>query len=953
MSQSLGDSLPAARDPAKTETHVPTATADGTVAASSTHPPPSTFAYQDQLPTLPIPSLESTAKRYLEALEALQTEEEHDETTAAVEEFLRTDGPKLQAKLERYASDKTSYIEQFWYDSFLNFDSPVVLNLNPFFLLEDDPTPARSNQVTRAASLVMSALAFVRAIRREELPPDMVKGRPLDMYQYSRIFGTSRIPTAHGCVIGQDAQAQHLVVLCRGQFYWFDVLDAHADTIMTEKALAANLQVIVDDAGQTPMAEAARGALGVLSTEKRKTWAGLRALLTREPGSNNADCLHIVDSALFLLCLDDSAPATSDELCMNMLCGSSAVEQGVQVGTCTNRWYDKLQMIVCGNGSAGINFEHTTVDGHTILRMASDCYTDTILRFARTINGHAPRLWASASPDPRQRPRAARRGLSPTPRKLQWTMEPALRTALRFAETRLADLIQQYEFRTVHFAGYGKAFITAAAFSPDAFVQMAFQAAYYGLYGRLECTYEPAMTKIFRHGRTEAIRSVTPAARAFVQTFWADAPSAADKIAALRAACDRHVALTKECGQAQGQDRHLYALYCVWQRQLDEEEAEADVEPDTHEDHEVEDDDDNDDDGDRHRTRPRPRPRHARARHLAPSLFADPGWATLNTTILSTSNCGNPSLRHFGFGPTSPDGFGIGYIIKDDGLAICASSKHRQTKRFVDALEAYLLEIRRLLRLVARRRRGTAATSMDASVVLGPAPGATAANADADDAHHPDHAPTSTSATTATTTATRPPGSGGGDGGRFGRGRALGPVAAEMMVAAAAQNEFGHGAGADQDDDDDDEDDGDDGDDGDEEQDGLGGYGFFDAGMLLQALQEKNELPPHHHRPRHQHQRPLPDPSKIDAHAERGATAPVPGRGVEHGAQEEVVVGGGKGEEEEGDDDDDDDDEEERAHDGDGGLLLGAGAGAGAGAWGQAGGHAKRSVGKKLSVRED
>ena len=66
--------------------------------------------------------------------------------------------------------------------------------------------------------------------------------------------------------------------------------------------------------------------------------------------------------------------------------------------------------------------------------------------------------------------------------------------------------------------------------------------------------------------------------------------------------------------------------------------------------------------------------------------------------MLSTSNCGNPSLRHFGFGPTSGEGFGIGYIIKDDSISICASSKHRQTKRFVDSLESYLVEIRRILR---------------------------------------------------------------------------------------------------------------------------------------------------------------------------------------------------------------------------------------------------------------
>src|SRR3954468_6992460 len=102
------------------------------------------------------------------------------------------------------------------YDSYLNFDNPVVLNLNPFFLLEDDPTPARNNQVTRAASLVVSALSFVRAVRKEELPPDTVRGTPLCMYQYSRMFGTARVPTDNGCIIGQDSDAKHMVVLCRG-----------------------------------------------------------------------------------------------------------------------------------------------------------------------------------------------------------------------------------------------------------------------------------------------------------------------------------------------------------------------------------------------------------------------------------------------------------------------------------------------------------------------------------------------------------------------------------------------------------------------------------------------------------------------------------------------------------------------------------------------------------------
>ncbi|KAL4956745.1 Choline/Carnitine o-acyltransferase-domain-containing protein [Aspergillus filifer] len=712
----LGMTMDSPRSTPGPETKIKPTTVDGGLTDAVTKSGGVTFAQQDSLPKLPIPELESTCRKYLDALAPLQTPKEQEETKAAVRDFLKTDGPALQERLQKYASSQTSYIEQFWYDSYLNYDSPVVLNLNPFFLLEDDPTPARNDQVTRAASLVVSALSFVRAVRREELKPDTVRGTPLCMYQYSRLFGTARIPTDNGCVIGQDPTAKHIVVMARGQFYWFDVLDANHDQIMTERDIAMNLEVILADAEQTPIQEAAKGALGVLSTENRKVWSGLRDILTKDPQSTNAEGLNLIDTALFVLCLDDTEPHSTSELCANMLCGTNVVEKGVQVGTCTNRWYDKLQIIVCKNGSAGINFEHTGVDGHTVLRFASDVYTDTILRFARTINGQAPSLWATTSPDPSKRHPRSFGDVSPTPRKLEWDMQPELTIAIRFAESHLADLLQQHEFQVLDFNGFGKNFITSMGFSPDAFVQMAFQAAYYGLYGQVVNTYEPAMTKAFLHGRTEAIRTVTEESYEFLKTFWADNP-AEDKVNALRKATEKHTAITKECSKGQGQDRHLYALYTLWQRSFDEPPSRGNSVDEGSVSNGYTSPLENGTGNGSIASSPRSRSmsnlsvsetdglsttssygRAMRAVPPTPAIFADSGWDKINNTILSTSNCGNPSLRHFGFGPTSADGFGIGYIIKDESISICASSKHRQTARLMQTLESYLFEIRKLLR---------------------------------------------------------------------------------------------------------------------------------------------------------------------------------------------------------------------------------------------------------------
>ena len=138
---------------------------------------------------------------------------------------------------------------------------------------------------------------------------------------------------------------------------------------------------------------------------------------------------------------------------------------------------------------------------------------------ARSINPSAPTMFSaplspqakSYKPPRGQSNGASKEQLQPidtTPKKLEWTLAPELRAGIRFAETRLSDLICQNDCQALEFKTYGKNFITSHGFSPDAFVQMAFQAAYFGLYGRIECTYEPAMTKNFIHGRTEAIRTV-------------------------------------------------------------------------------------------------------------------------------------------------------------------------------------------------------------------------------------------------------------------------------------------------------------------------------------------------------------------------------------------------------------------------------------------------------------
>lgn len=123
-----------------------------------------------------------------------------------------------------------------------------------------------------------------------------------------------------------------------------------------------------------------------------------------------------------------------------------------------------------------------------------------------------------------------------------------------FSFTALQAKSRSFLLKFSLFSLSSQSFVTRHKFSPDAFVQMAFQAAYYTLYGRAETTYEPAMTKSFLHGRTEAIRTVQPWTVNFTKVLRSSAKPE-EKLDALRKACEGHSKLSKACAGGQGHDR--------------------------------------------------------------------------------------------------------------------------------------------------------------------------------------------------------------------------------------------------------------------------------------------------------------------------------------------------------------------------------------------------------------
>ena len=477
-----------------------------------------------------------------------------------------------------------------------------------------------------------------------------------------------------------------VVVLYQNQFYYFFALwpdddDNLGDNKNSDDTSSKKCKVAVNEADiydillaiqthATSSNESDKSnGIGVFTSLLRSQWAVIRQEICDCNETINTLTLRMIDSALFILVLDEYVPTDIHAAAGNMLHGmnlhSDDSNNPQQIGTCLNRWYDKLQLIVCKDGTSGLIFEHSTVDGHTALRFASDVFAETVITFAESIidliHGRgtiAHVVHATVERAVLVNHSDSGRYLDVRPKKLMFEISESIRNQILFAEASLCDEIHSTDTCVLEYKNYGKRLIVANNMSPDAFVQMSILLAFYTMYGKVENMYEPALTKQFFHGRTEAIRGTTIQAKEFCKVYCNKNSTILQKLNALRIATTEHSRLTKEAAAGQGVDRLLFALKCIALRTNDD------------------------------------------GAHLPP-FFSSDTWKTLNHTVLSTSNCGNPALRLFGFGPVVPNGFGIGYIIKDDAIAYSVCSKRRQTSRYVQTLERCLNEIQSMLKPIS------------------------------------------------------------------------------------------------------------------------------------------------------------------------------------------------------------------------------------------------------------
>lgn len=207
--------------------------------------------------------------------------------------------------------------------------------------------------------------------------------------QYQGLFGATRIPEKGKDRIYRTTTSTHICVMRNGHIYAVNVLDHNGTkfffyfmnvakcsvcipliigNIEAPPTIISRLKFVLNDESSSKIAEF---PLGVLTAENRDKWAEFRANFSE---NHNEKALENIDSALFCVSLDESAhfdPSDPVPMVQNMLHGDN---YGL-----LNRWFDKsLSLIVCKDGTAGVNFEHSWGDGVAVLRYFNEIYNETI-----------------------------------------------------------------------------------------------------------------------------------------------------------------------------------------------------------------------------------------------------------------------------------------------------------------------------------------------------------------------------------------------------------------------------------------------------------------------------------------------------------------------------------------------------------------------------------------------
>ncbi|XP_073333698.1 carnitine O-acetyltransferase [Pagrus major] len=596
------------------------------------------LTHQKGLPSLPVPPLQQTCERYISALEPIIEVEELKHTKERVDEFKKADGvgERLQRSLEKRACNSENWLSEWWVQvAYLEYRMPVVVHSSPGLVLPRMNFRDKQGQIRFAAKLIAGVLDFKTMIDNETLPVEYLGGKPLCMNQYYEVLLSCRIPGLKKDSVVNHAKSsrppKHITVVHNFEFFVLDVYNSDG-TPLTADQLCVQLERICSSS-QTNMEP-----VGILTTQHRDSWGKSYVSLIKD--KTNKESVSAIQRSIFTLCLDGAMPRVSEET-YRSCAAIQMLHGGGSQWNSGNRWFDKtLQFIVGEDGTCGANYEHAPAEGPPIVALI-----DHVVEYTR-------------------KPEMVRTPMVPLPmpQKLHFNITPEIKKDIEEAKNNMNILAQDLDMRVIVFGNFGKNVPKAHKMSPDAFIQIALQLAYYRMYQRCCATYESASLRMFRLGRTDTIRSASSASAAFVKAFDNSSKQNTEKFDLMVKAVRAHRSYTNMAVSGQAIDRHLLGLKMV-----------------------------------------------AVEKKLSiPDIFTDTAYAKALHYQLSTSQVPSKTDCVMCFGPVVPNGYGVCYNPMEDHINFAVSSfnncEETNAAHLAQAVEEALLDMRTVLEQTPRAK---------------------------------------------------------------------------------------------------------------------------------------------------------------------------------------------------------------------------------------------------------
>lgn len=483
-----------------------------------------------ELPSFPVPPIEDTVKRFLLSVVPILSDKDYDNLCLDAQSFLQNEGIRLQRDILLYGFGQKNWICAFWEPvAYLKERSPLPFSSNYYGLgpIEEPslmgglPRGIELRHI-RAALAIQTALDLIREVRIQTIQDLFsAKSESIAMDQYYKFFGTTRLPGKSFDRI-HISRSNHFLVFVNGRFV---KIDFDLDEEIPFAWIVNTIHHL--DSVRFPSSQ----GVEVLTSLRRDQWFELREHLL---SLGNKVVLEQIESAQFAIVLDPSSPESLDELAYK----SQFSFKG--------RWFDLgIELFCYKNGKIAGNLEHTPKDAVISANL--------IERIAKTEEKNKAMYGGFLGYECQE----GQLSIS----LLDFQCDPKIEESIKLAEELFANQSQEYDISVSVFEDWGKNRIKTLQLSPDSFIQMALQLAFFRLHKeKVALTYETASLRGYAFGRTETIRSQSIQSKSFCIAMQDALKSDDSKREILRHAIQEHNQTKLLAMSGQGIDRHLLGL---------------------------------------------------------------------------------------------------------------------------------------------------------------------------------------------------------------------------------------------------------------------------------------------------------------------------------------------------------------------------------------------------------